>query len=144
MFRTVPLSIIGKFLLYTQQWYMSYSLCWLFASRSRMLRWLSHRSCRQPKTYVKREAAITVFELLMMSGVSPETGWAIRKHWYNKFYYTVASCWLFLCILYYDARIHEHQIYPIICNTIFPTNTWCELWKALASTSPVQFVKSLC
>jgi hypothetical protein len=28
---------------------------------------------RQPKTYVKPEAAITVFELLMMGGVSPET-----------------------------------------------------------------------
>jgi len=26
---------------------------------------------RQPKTYVKPEAAITVFELLMMGGVSP-------------------------------------------------------------------------
>jgi len=26
MFRTVPLSIIGSFSLYTQQWYMSYSL----------------------------------------------------------------------------------------------------------------------
>jgi hypothetical protein len=37
------------------------------------LRWLSHRSGnRQPKTYVKSEAAITVFELLMMGGVSPE------------------------------------------------------------------------
>jgi hypothetical protein len=36
--------------------------------------WLSHRSGnRQPKTYVKPEAAITVFELLMMSDVSPET-----------------------------------------------------------------------
>jgi len=28
---------------------------------------------RQPQTYVKPEAAITVFELLMMSGVSLET-----------------------------------------------------------------------
>jgi len=37
------------------------------------LRWLSHRSGRQPKTYVKPEAAITVFELLMMGGMSPET-----------------------------------------------------------------------
>jgi len=66
-------------------------------------------SCRQPQTYVKPEAAITVFEHLMMSGVSLETCWAIRKHWNNKFYYTVASCWLFLYDLYYDARIHERQ-----------------------------------
>jgi hypothetical protein len=40
----------------------------------RPLWWLSHRSGNwQPKTYVKPEAAITVFELLMMGGVSPET-----------------------------------------------------------------------
>jgi len=32
----------------------------------------------------------------MMGGVSPETCWAIRKHWYNKFYHTVAFCWFFL------------------------------------------------
>ena len=34
---------------------------------------LSHRSGRQPKTYVKPEAAVRVFELLIMGGVSPET-----------------------------------------------------------------------
>jgi len=48
--------------------------------------------CRQPQTYVKPEAVITGFELLMMSGLSLETCWAIKKHWNNKFYYTVASC----------------------------------------------------
>jgi hypothetical protein len=32
----------------------------------------------QPKTYVKPEAAITVFEHLMMGGVSPETCWTIN------------------------------------------------------------------
>jgi hypothetical protein len=70
---------------------------------------VSHDSGRQPKTYVKPEVSITVFELLMMSVVSLETCWAIKKHWNNKFYYTVASCWFFLYNLYYDARIHEHQ-----------------------------------
>jgi len=35
MFRTVPPSSIRSFSLYTQQWYMSYSLCWLLASRIR-------------------------------------------------------------------------------------------------------------
>jgi len=34
---------------------------------------LTADSGRQPQTYVKPEAAITVFELLMMSGVSIET-----------------------------------------------------------------------
>jgi len=70
----------------------------------------SHRSGRQPKTYVKPEVAITVFELLMMGSVSPGTCWAIKKHWNSKFYYTVASCWFFLWDLYYDVRIYEHQV----------------------------------
>jgi hypothetical protein len=38
-----------------------------------LLQWLSHCNSWQPKTYVKPETAITVFELLMMDGVSPET-----------------------------------------------------------------------
>jgi hypothetical protein len=67
---------------------------------------LTHNSLLQ---YVKPEAAITVYELLMMGGVSPETCGAIKKHWNNQFYYTVASCWFFLLDLYYDARIHKHQ-----------------------------------
>jgi len=46
------------------------------------------------------ESATTVFELLMMSGLSPETCWAIKKHWNNKFYYTVTSCWFFLWYIY--------------------------------------------
>jgi len=37
-------------------------------------------------------------ELLMMSGVLLETCWAFDKLWNNKFYYKVASCWLFLLI----------------------------------------------
>ena len=84
----------------------------MFLNCSCFERHTSHRSGnRQPKTYVKSEASITVFELLMMGGVSPETCWAIKKHWNNKFYYTVASCWFFLWDLYYDAQIHEHQVY---------------------------------
>jgi len=71
----------------------------------RQLSWPS-RNCRQPQTYVKPEAAITVFELLMMSGMSLETCWAI-KHWNNKFYYTVASCWLFL----YDLKNNKSEVF---------------------------------
>jgi len=43
----------------------------------------------------KPEAANTI-ELLMMSGVPLETCWAFNERWNNKFYYKVASCWLFL------------------------------------------------
>jgi len=45
----------------------------------------------------KPEAANTVLELMMMSGVPLETCWAFNKLW-NNFYYKVASCWLFLLI----------------------------------------------
>jgi len=82
-----------------------------------------HRSGRQPKTYVKSEAVITVFELLMMGGVSPETCWAIKKHCNNKFYYTVASCLFFLWVLNYDARIHEHQVHSLLASALMK-NKW--------------------
>jgi hypothetical protein len=52
----------------------------------------------------------------MMGGVSPETCWAIKKHWNNKSYYTVASCWLFLWDLYYDVRIHDHNLLSLRMN----------------------------
>jgi len=55
-----------------------------------------------------------------MGGVSPETCWAIKKYCNNKFYYTVASCWLFLYDLYYNAWIHKHQTYFI--NLLGPTH----------------------
>jgi hypothetical protein len=84
-----------------------YIRLWLLAAV--MAEWSPHDSCRQPQTCVISEAAITVFELMIMSGISFETCWAITKHWNNKFYYTVASCWIFLYDLCYDARIHEHQ-----------------------------------
>jgi len=45
----------------------------------------------------------------MMGGMSPETCWALYKYGIIKFWYTVASCWIFLCELYYDARIHGRQ-----------------------------------
>jgi hypothetical protein len=74
------------------------------------LRWPTQPShLPATKNICKPEAVITVFELLMMDGVSPEICWAIKIHCSNKFYYTVASCWFFLWDLYYDARIREHQ-----------------------------------
>jgi hypothetical protein len=46
------------------------------------------------------------FRLLMMGAVSSETRWASYKYGVIKFWYTVASCWIFLYGLYYDERIH--------------------------------------
>jgi hypothetical protein len=45
------------------------------------------------------------FRLLTMGGVSPETCWASYKYGIIKFWYVVASCWIFLYELYC------HQVY---------------------------------
>jgi hypothetical protein len=50
---------------------------------------------RSPHTYVNQRLQIPL-ELLIMSGVPFETCWAFNERWNNKFYYKVASCWLFL------------------------------------------------
>jgi len=50
---------------------------------------------RSPQAYVNQRLKIQL-ELLMMSGMLLETCWAFNERWNNKFYYKVASCWLFL------------------------------------------------
>ena len=64
MFRTVPLSIIRSFLLYTQQWYKSYRLQLQLASRIKKAL-IPLASCQQTcMTYTI--AVCTVKKLLMM------------------------------------------------------------------------------
>jgi hypothetical protein len=46
----------------------------------------------------------------MMSGVLLETCWAFIKRWNNKFYYKLHLVGI-STELYYDAWIHEYQIY---------------------------------
>jgi hypothetical protein len=50
---------------------------------------------RSPHAYVNQRLQRQL-ELLMMSGVPLETCWAFNERWNNKFYYKVASCWLFV------------------------------------------------
>jgi len=50
---------------------------------------------RSPHAYVNQRLQIQL-ELLMMSGMPLETCWAFNERWNNRFYYKVASCWLFL------------------------------------------------
>jgi hypothetical protein len=52
----------------------------------------------------------------MIGGVSPETCWAIKKHWNNKFYYTVASCWFLVGVF---------QRAPFFFNTCYNTVYQC-------------------
>ena len=80
------------------------------------------------------------FRFLMMGGVSPETCWASYKYGIIKFWYTVASRWIFLYELYYDARIHEHQVrlttvpYPLpkrVLHTVRSSASSCSLHYTL-------------
>jgi len=40
----------------------------------------------------------------------------------------VASCWLFLYDLYYDARNHEHQVYDL-AFVLYGCETWSVMLK---------------
>jgi hypothetical protein len=100
-----------------------------------------HRSSWQPKTYVKPEAAITVFELLMMGGVSHEACWAIKKHWNNKFYYTVASCWFFLCkfkVSHHSGRQPKTYVKPEAAITVFSS-----LWWAMCPPKHIEQLRNI-
>jgi hypothetical protein len=50
---------------------------------------------RSPHAYVNQSLQMQL-ELLMMRGMPLETRWTFNERWNNKFYYKVASCWLFL------------------------------------------------
>jgi hypothetical protein len=72
------------------------------------LRLLDAYSIQQPFTYAKPEAASAVLGSWWWVVCRPNTLSFIIT-WNNKFWYTVASCWLFLYELYNDTQIHEHQ-----------------------------------
>jgi hypothetical protein len=65
---------------------------------------------------------------------------AIKRHWNNKFYYTLASCWFFLWDLYYDARIHEHQEHSYSTREFAGFCTWLtNLYHRAVSGSRLQY-----
>ena len=68
-------------------------------------------STTRPTTFHvwKTRGCQCTFRLLMMGGVSPETCWASYIYGIIKFWYIVASCWIFFYELYYDARV-KHQV----------------------------------
>ena len=65
---------------------------------------------QQPSTYEKPEAASVVLGSWWLAVCSPETCWASYKYGIIKFCYIVASCWIFICEFYFNARIHKHQV----------------------------------
>jgi len=57
--------------------------------------------------YVNQRLQIQL-ELLMMSGVPLETCWSFNERWNKKFFYEVASCWLFLLNYIQELLYYTH------------------------------------
>jgi len=51
----------------------------------------------------------------MMSGMALETRWAFNEQWNNKFYYKVASCWLFL---FSFTCVFSNTFYDSMCAAL--------------------------
>jgi hypothetical protein len=103
--------------------------------------------CRQlpaAPNVCKTRGWITVFELLMMNGVSLETCWAIKKHWNNKFYYTVASCCLFLHHHVWSSRLPRPVFKLFFLITIAPSFSFHSYQKVKRAKTGNLPVKSCC
>ena len=70
--------------------------------------WSSTCFGRHTAHHQEPKAALAVSGFAYMEGCW--TSWASYKYGIIKFWYIVASCWILLYELYYDARIQEHQI----------------------------------
>ena len=57
----------------------------------------------------------------MIIGMQLETCWAFNKFWNNKFYYKVASCWLFLLIL---TTMHGSMNIKVILTIYFYSSSF--------------------
>jgi hypothetical protein len=61
------------------------------------------------------------FRLLMMEGVSPETCWASYKYGIIKFWYIIASCWIFLYEM--NACLNMCRLLSLLSTLFF------QIWK---------------
>jgi hypothetical protein len=69
------------------------------------------------------------FMFLMMGGVSPETCWASYKYGIVKFWYSVASCWIFL----HELFLFPFTVYIPISQASYTRSLSC--MKCLLSSS---------
>jgi hypothetical protein len=102
MFRTVPLSIIRSFLLYTQQWYMSYRFVDGFRAASILILLLLESSLYD------------VYHCCVYSKKTPDDGQRncpkhVPFHFQNKFEKLVLLVG-FIIRICHDARSHERKI----------------------------------
>jgi hypothetical protein len=57
-----------------------------------------------------------------------------KKIVYFSIYFNLKIVRFFCRTLYYDARIHEHQVYKNVCDVHV---TWCDRQKAKCDSSPI-------
>jgi len=77
---------------------------------------------QQPSTVLcKTRGCQCSFRLLMMGGVSPETCWALCKYGIIKFWYIVASCWIFFmnCTMMHRPTSIKFNCYVFRCRRKF-------------------------
>jgi hypothetical protein len=60
----------------------------------------------------------------MVSGMPLETCWAFNKFWNNKFYYKVASCWLFLLV--YLLWTIDFKFSWWLRLSLWSSELWCQ------------------
>ena len=74
----------------------------------------------------------------MMSGMPLETGWAVNERWNNKFYYKVASCWLFLLsetLHVSDSSSVRHQdFFTVHIAKVYVIQVCWQLFAAVSKT----------
>jgi len=75
------------------------------------------------------------FRLLMMGHVSPKTCWASYKYGIIRYWYIVASCWIFL----YESM----NIIPKICLNVAVPSVVCSVFMGLLDWNAVH-VLSIC
>jgi hypothetical protein len=140
MFWTVPLSIIRSFSLYTQQWYMSYSLQTACKQDQDGTSW-SCSQCTHSNGYMQAVCkTVWHIPLLCVQWKTPDDGQRnylkhIEFHSKNKFEKLVHLVG-FIIRIYHYVRSHERPL--LICchqnNSVKNAHTyfWCKLFMWLA------------
>ena len=131
MFRTVPLSIIRSFSLYTQQWYMSYRLQLQLASRIRtelVPSWSCSQAVSKPVWHIP---------LLCVQWKTPDDGQRncpkhvdfYSKNKFEKLVHLVG----FVIRIYHDARSPERQFWKEDCVSSRDRTHW---WRDSCMLTP--------
>jgi hypothetical protein len=130
-FRTVPLSIIRSFSLYTQQWYMSYTSIDSFWAGSGWNAVPSWSCCCSIAVY----RPVWHTPLLSVQWITPDDGQRncsehVEFHFQNKIWEISASIWFYCKEICHDARSHKCKMH----------NMSDKIWNKTRLLAPRSFV----